>query len=348
MKLASYVHSGSNRIGAVSESAIIDLSGLHRFLASRPGSRFSANNALPGTMKELIDLDQPWLKIAEQMLLEAGSLSRDELFSKGLMTPLADCTLRLPVPDPSQIIGILLNYDESVAESKRDVLEIPTLFMRSAKSLAASGEAIIRPAVSEMLDWRGGLAVIIGRTARHVPHEKAMDYVAGYASFNDGAVRDWQHATNQIMVGKNFYKSGGFGPWITTRDAAPPITNINLSTRLNGELKQSINTSQMLMSVAKLISYISAYTPLEPGDVIVTGSPSGTGARQKPQRWLREGDVISVELEGLGVLENPVKDEIEPVAGCFQTWRVPEIYNERHRADLAANRHFSSPHLMKK
>lgn len=347
MKLASYVHSGANKIGAVSDSVVIDLPGLHRFLASRSGSNFSAADVFPNTMKELIDLDQPWLKIAEQMLLEASSLSHEELLSNELMAPLVDCTLRLPIPDPGQIIGIRLNYDEKASESEKDVIEIPTLFMRSAMSLAASGEAMIRPAVSEMFDFEGELAVIIGRTARHVPHEKAIDFVVGYAAFNDGTIRDWQHSTNQITAGKNFYKSGGFGPWITTADTAPPITDINLCTRLNGEVMQTINTSQMLMSAAKLISYITAYTQLEPGDVIVTGTPSGVGGRRKPPRWLRDGDVISVELEGLGVLENPVKEEIEPEAGCFQTWRVPEIFKERRLAKLASNRHLSSPHLTK-
>jgi 2-keto-4-pentenoate hydratase/2-oxohepta-3-ene-1,7-dioic acid hydratase in catechol pathway len=343
MKLASYVHSGTNKIGAVLESVVIDLPGLHRYLASRSGSHFAATGSFPNSMKELIDLDQPWLRIAENMLSQAGSIPHEKLRSNQLIAPLVDCALRLPVPDPGQIIGIRLNYDENAPESERDVIEIPTLFMRSAMSLAACGEPMIRPAVSDMFDFEGELAVIIGRTARHVAHENAMDFVVGYAAFNDGTIRDWQHSTNQITAGKNFYKSGGFGPWITTADAAPPVTDINLRTRLNGEVVQAVNTSQMLMSAARLISYISAYTQLEPGDVIVTGTPSGVGGRRKPPRWLRDGDVISVELEGLGVLENPVKDEIEPVAGCFQTWRVPDIHKERRLAMLASNRHLSSP-----
>jgi 2-keto-4-pentenoate hydratase/2-oxohepta-3-ene-1,7-dioic acid hydratase in catechol pathway len=163
--------------------------------------------------------------------------------------------------------------------------------------------------VSESLDWEGELAVIIGKGGRDIPESEAINHVAGYSCYNDGSVREWQFHAKQIAAGKNFESTGGFGPWMVTHEEIDPKRKLKLEVRLNGEIMQSGDTGQMIFSTARLISYASTIFTLVPGDVIITGTPSGVGFSRKPPRFMKAGDICEVEIEGVGLLRNPIVDQ---------------------------------------
>ncbi len=193
--------------------------------------------------------------------------------------------------------------------------QYPTLFLRVPSSLVAHGEPIERPRASVQLDYEAELAVIIGRTLRNAGAEEALSAVAGYACFNDGSVREFQRHTIQWTMGKNFDRTGGFGPFFVSADELPSsAAGLKISTRVNGETRQSDNTANMIFSVGETLSYISRGITLSPGDVIAMGTPAGVAHAHTPPKWLRAGDTVEVEIEGIGVLRNPVIDEAEPVA----------------------------------
>jgi 2-keto-4-pentenoate hydratase/2-oxohepta-3-ene-1,7-dioic acid hydratase in catechol pathway len=194
-------------------------------------------------------------------------------------------------------------------ETARDKTEHPTVFTRFATTLVGHDEPIVKPSVSDRLDYEGELAVIIGKPARHVKASRALDIIAGYACFNDASVRDWQRHTTQFTPGKNFDATGAFGPWMVTADEIPDPTNLELLTRVNGETVQHANTRDMIHSIPRLIEYISTFCTLEPGDVIATGTPGGVGDKREPPLYLRPGDVVEVEIEKIGVLRNPIEAE---------------------------------------
>lgn len=214
-----------------------------------------------------------------------------------------------PIPRPGKIACIGMNYRAHTAELKREQPEAPSLFTRFPDSVVGHGGEIIRPAASEQLDFEGELAVIIGRTARHVAAADALEYVTGYACFLDGSVRDYQYRTSQFTAGKNFYHSGAFGPWLVTADEVGDPQSLRVTTRVSGETMQDGNTSQMVFRIGELIEFISAIFPLDPGDVVVTGTPSGVGAAREPARWLVPGDVVEVEIDHIGVLRTAVVAE---------------------------------------
>jgi 2-keto-4-pentenoate hydratase/2-oxohepta-3-ene-1,7-dioic acid hydratase in catechol pathway len=197
-------------------------------------------------------------------------------------------------------------------EMGRDLPPHPVVFVRFASSLVGHGEPLIRPVASEQLDFEGELAVVIGKRARHVSRDSALEYVAGYSCFNDGSVRDFQRHSGQFTPGKNFVGSGSFGPWLVTRDEIPDPAALKLETRLNGELVQSESTGELLFSISALIEYMSIWTTLEPGDVIATGTPGGVGAGRTPPLWMQAGDSVEVEISGIGCLSNVVVDEDAP------------------------------------
>jgi 2-keto-4-pentenoate hydratase/2-oxohepta-3-ene-1,7-dioic acid hydratase in catechol pathway len=224
--------------------------------------------------------------------------------------PVSGVKLLPPIPAPGKCICVGLNYVEHAAESSKGAPPYPILFTRFANSIIADGEAIERPKVSEKLDWEGELAVIIGRRARHVAKADALDYVAGYSVFNDGSIRDYQRHSPQYFMGKSFDKTGGFGPEFVSADALPPgARGLMLTTRINGEIMQQANTKDMIFDIPSLIAYITEGITLEPGDVIVSGTPAGVGNARKPPIYLRDGDVCEIEIEGIGKLCNPVVDE---------------------------------------
>jgi 2-keto-4-pentenoate hydratase/2-oxohepta-3-ene-1,7-dioic acid hydratase in catechol pathway len=192
-------------------------------------------------------------------------------------------------------------------ETGRDKTENPALFIRVAESQVGHNQPIVMPPESTNLDYEGEIAVIIGKSGRRVLQEKSWQHVAGYACYNDGSIRDWQRHTLQWTAGKNFSRTGGFGPWMVTRSEIGDGEELTLETRLNGEVMQHATTGQMIHRIPRLINYISTFTTLEPGDVIVTGTPGGVGARRNPPVWMKPGDKVEIEVSKVGVLVNTIK-----------------------------------------
>ena len=215
----------------------------------------------------------------------------------------------LPViPNPGKILCVGLNYQDHVVETGRDNTEQPAIFIRVAESQVGHLQPIVRPKESKNLDFEAEIAVIIGTAGRRISQQSAYKHVAGYSCYNDGSVRDWQRHTVQWTAGKNFAQTGGFGPWLVTADEIPPNTRMTLSCRLNGERMQHASTEQMIFKIPKIIEYVSAWTTLQPGDVLVTGTPGGVGARRNPPIWMKPGDKVEVEIDKVGILENTIAD----------------------------------------
>jgi len=210
------------------------------------------------------------------------------------------------IPAPGKVICVGLNYKTHVAETKRPDSEHPSLFLRFADSLAAHGDEVLRPEFSERFDWEGELAFVIGKGGRHIAAEEAFDHIAGYTCFNDVSVRDWQRHTHQFTPGKNFPGTGPLGPFLLTRDEVPDVTQLSLQTRLNGQVVQNASLADLIFDIPTIVAYVSRFTPLSPGDVIATGTPGGVGDRREPPLYMKEGDVVEVEITGLGVLRNRI------------------------------------------
>jgi 2-keto-4-pentenoate hydratase/2-oxohepta-3-ene-1,7-dioic acid hydratase in catechol pathway len=227
---------------------------------------------------------------------------------------LEDVEFLPPVADSCKLLCVGINYVPHMKEMGRERPEYPVVFVRFADSIVGHGQPMIRPSDSVQFDYEGELAVVIGRRARRVSRAAALDYVAGYACFNDGSVRDYQRHSQQFTPGKNFHASGSFGPWLVTADEVPDPRKLRLTTRLNGEVVQDESVGELCFDVAQLIEYCSKWAELDPGDVIVTGTPGGVGAGRKPPLWMKAGDTVEVEISKLGVLRNPIADET-PVPG---------------------------------
>lgn len=244
-------------------------------------------------------------------VLVAGALDRLRALERTAPDfALGDVKLTATIPDAAaKFLCVGINYLPHIKEMGRERPQHPVLFVRFADSLVGHGEPMIRPAASVQYDYEGELAVVIGKTARHVPRERAYDYVAGYGCFNDGSVRDFQRHSAQFTPGKNFHASGAFGPWIVTADEVPDPTRLHLTTRLNGEVVQSESVGELCFDIPQLIEYCSTWAQLVPGDVIVTGTPGGVGAGRTPPLWMKAGDRVEVEIGGIGVLANPIADE---------------------------------------
>lgn len=279
MKLCSFFADRRPRYGLVIADGIIDLS-----------------VRLPETsLRELIAADG---------LGRAGELAGEAAdYAFGAVA-------HLPViPDPEKIVCVGLNYRSHIEETGREETVRPVLFPRYAGSQTGHGQALLKPLESEQFDYEGELAVVIGRGGRRIQEQHALEHVAGYACYNDGSLRDWQYHTHQFMPGKIFASTGGFGPWMTTADEIPDPASLHIQTRLNGRVVQDADLSLMINPIQSLIAYCSIMLPLSPGDVIVTGTPGGIGARRTPPLWLRDGDVCEVEIVGVGTLSNPVSAE---------------------------------------
>jgi 2-keto-4-pentenoate hydratase/2-oxohepta-3-ene-1,7-dioic acid hydratase in catechol pathway len=287
MKLASFQHPGSGAadIGVVRPEGIVPLRALH------PDAPRSMRAALT------------WLRAHEVDAADAG----------GAAIPLESVRLLPVVPDPAAIWCAALTYLSHVREGgDRPVPDYPLFFLRVAHSQVGHAEPMLVPAVSGQLDYEGELAVVIGTAGRDIPMERALDHVAGYACYNDGSVRDWQRHTSQITMGKNFDATGGFGPWLVTPDEFGDPTRHRITTRLNGQVMQDTGVDQLLFPIAYLIHYISTVSTLEVGDVIVTGTSGGVGVRRDPPVFMRAGDVVEVEIDGIGTLRNPIADAPAP------------------------------------
>jgi acylpyruvate hydrolase len=254
-------------------------------------------SGFPGTLPELIARGGDLLRTGKDLLL---------------MPAIDMNAVRIlpPVPKPSKILCVGLNYNDHLEESGLKKPVYPEIFARFATSLIAHREPIRRPPESSTLDYEAELAVVIGRGGRRIQPDRALDHVAGYSLFNDATIRDFQLRTPQWTMGKNFDGTGAFGPWLVTPDAVPPGAHgLRIQGRLNGRVMQDARTDQLIFSVSTLIELISVAISLEPGDVIITGTPGGVGAARKPPVYMRPGDLFEVEIEGMGVLSNPVQDE---------------------------------------
>jgi 2-keto-4-pentenoate hydratase/2-oxohepta-3-ene-1,7-dioic acid hydratase in catechol pathway len=224
-------------------------------------------------------------------------------------TPTADITWLPVIPNPEKILCIGLNYEMHRKETGRDEVDNPTVFGRFANSQTGHNTNIVRPKVSTHLDFEGELAIIIGKPGRYIAQADAWNHIAGYACYNEGSVRDFQRHTHQFTPGKNFPETGGFGPWMMTPDELGDVAPLRLQTRVNGQVVQDATIDQMIFDIPRQIEYCSSFTRLEPGDVIVTGTPGGVGAKRTPPLWLKPGDIVEVEIDRLGVLRNGVADE---------------------------------------
>ena len=280
MKLASFRLQNKDTYGAVVDGGVIDL-----------GKR---------------------LKHADlRSLLAAGAQAEAAAAAKGAApdAKLTDITFLPVLPNPGKIICVGLNYKTHREETGRAETENPALFVRFADSQTAHLQPLVKPTASDKLDYEGELAVIIGKTGRHVPAERALDIVAGYACYNDGSVRDWQNHTMQWTAGKNFPKTGSFGPWMVTSDEIRDPTKLTLTTRLNGNVMQHTTTDMLIWPIDVLIKYISTFTQLNPGDVISTGTPGGVGFKRNPPVFMKAGDTVEIEISSIGILENQIVAE---------------------------------------
>jgi 2-keto-4-pentenoate hydratase/2-oxohepta-3-ene-1,7-dioic acid hydratase in catechol pathway len=280
MKLVRFSRDGSVRLGAMVSDGVADLS------RTLPGLGFD----------DVLELDR---------LREAAAASA------GLRADYAcdEIEYLLPLASAVKILCIGRNYGKYHEVQSEGRPQWPSVFGRFASSFVPHGGSIVRPRASEQLDYEGELCVVIGRRARHVPVDDALAHVAGYTIMNEGSVRDWQRRGSQNCPGKNFWHSGSLGPWIATADEIPDPGRLTITTRVDGEVRQHGRTQSMLFSVAEAISHISRFTWLEPGDVIATGSPGGSAVDAEPHRWLRAGETLEIEIDGIGVLRNPVVDE---------------------------------------
>jgi 2-keto-4-pentenoate hydratase/2-oxohepta-3-ene-1,7-dioic acid hydratase in catechol pathway len=281
MKFVSYVRCGEIGFGALRDDGIVDLTNL----GNRGISRL-------------------------QVALQVGALpTGDDIAARSADFTLSDISLLPVIPNPGKILCVGLNYESHRAETKRPDAKYPTIFTRYADSQVAHGQPIIRPRVSDQLDYEGELAVIIGKGGRNIQESDAMAHVAGYACYNDATVRDWQRHTHQFTPGKTFPGTGGFGPAMVTADEIADYTQLRIQTRLNEETVQDSTLSKLIFPIPSLIAYCSAFTPLRPGDVIVTGTPGGVGDRRDPPLYMKPGDLVEVEIDSVGLLANPITDE---------------------------------------
>jgi 2-keto-4-pentenoate hydratase/2-oxohepta-3-ene-1,7-dioic acid hydratase in catechol pathway len=262
---------------------------------------------------EIVDLGRRFAERAPTLraLLEIGDLHNE--VAPYADAP-ADCRLAevrlLPViPQPQAIVCVGHNYEEHRVETQRDPTEHPSIFFRHAESMVGAGEPLLRPRESVQFDYEGELAVVIGKAGRRIAEADAWSHIAGVSCFNDGSVRDWQHHTRQFGPGKNFASTASFGPCLVTLDELPSDRVVKLATRINGQVVQQAATDQLIFPIPRLLAYISTFMTLVPGDVIVTGTPGGVGAKRTPPLWLKPDDQVDVEISSVGLLRNPVKQE---------------------------------------
>ncbi len=229
--------------------------------------------------------------------------------TKSEQSPIAAIVWLPVIPNPAKVLCVGLNYETHRKETCRAVVEHPTIFGRFANTQTAHLANILQPRVSKNLDFEGELAIIISKAGRYIDREHAFEHVAGYSCYNDGSVRDWQHHTHQFTPGKNFPETGAFGPWMMTPDELGELAPLRIQTRLNGEVVQDATLGQMIFDIPTLINYCSSFNPLEPGDVIITGTPGGVGVKRTPPLFMLPGDTVEVEIERLGTLRNGIAAE---------------------------------------
>jgi acylpyruvate hydrolase len=289
MKIVAFEGQGGPRIGVVEGDQVIDLQ--------------AAESRVPNDLAEWLAKTNGDTKQLAEIAKRAPASARK---------PLSSIAYALPVGRPGKIVCLGLNYLEHVKEgSQRDnIPKFPTIFMRGLTSLVPHGAPILRPLASETLDYEAELILVIGKRAKHLTAANATSCIAGYSCGNEGSVREFQRKTTQWDMGKNFDRTGGFGPWLITADELPDAAKgLKIQSRLNGTVMQSDNTDNMMFPIVEMLVYITQGITLEPGDVIFTGTPSGVGHARKPPVWMKNGDTIEVEIERIGTLRNPIADE---------------------------------------
>lgn len=288
MRLITFDKDGAATLGVRAGSEVVDLS--------------IAAPDLPSDLPAILSKGAEALQAAAAAAKRAGSNAR---------RPLDRLKFLPPIPRPGKMVGVGMNYFEHLAEAGIfEKPQFPGMYLRGPTSLVGHNQPMIRPKLSEQLDYEGELLFVVGRRAHHVPEAEALSYVAGYSVFNDGSVRDYCMIPLALVAGKNFDTTGGFGPEFVTADELPPgAGGLTLQTRLNGAVMQKDNTKNMFWNVAKIIEIVSGCMTLEPGDIVATGSCGGVGMMRKPPLWMKPGDVVEVEIEGIGVLRNPIVDE---------------------------------------
>ena len=279
MKFVSYTRTGNSGFGLVVEGGVADLTG-------RLGAGIN-------TLKQAIAAD-----LLDQAAECAGGRQAEFSWSDLALLPV--------IPDPAKILCIGVNYQKHKEETGRPDVDNPTVFTRFADTQVGHRQALIKPDVTDRFDYEGEMAVIIGRGGRNISEATALGHVAGYACYNEGSVRNWQRHTSQFAPGKNFPGTGAFGPYLVTPDEVGDYRSLPIQTRLNGQVMQDARLSDMIFPVEQLISYVSHFTPLSPGDVIVSGTPGGVGDKREPPVYMVPGDTVEVEIGCLGVLRNPV------------------------------------------
>ncbi len=293
MRLVTFLQNGEVRLGALrthdGQEVIVDLN--------------RAEPRLPASMLDFLAAGERAQELAVEVLQEAPASTMHEREA---------VTLKAVLTNPGKIICIGLNYRDHAAETHQSIPEVPMVFAKYNNTLVGSGEPILLPRVTQRVDYEAELAVIIGKRGRSIAEAEAMDYVAGYSIFNDISARDYQMRTSQWTIGKTFDTFGPFGPALVTADEIADPHALALRLSIDGEVLQDSNTRELIFSIPRLIAYLSSVMTLEPGDVIATGTPAGVGFTRRPPRFLRSGETVRVEIEGIGVLENPVKDEFYP------------------------------------
>jgi len=285
MRLLSYTLQGTDSWGAVKGDGVVDL-------GARLGKRYAS--------------------LRDAIAHDALPVLRDEAERASGDVALSALRYRIPVPDAEKILCIGVNYGDRNAEYKdgSEAAKYPSMFFRTRDSLVGHGEPILRPRESDQLDYEGEIALVIGKPGRRIARNAAAGHIFGLACFQEGTIRDWtRHGKFNVTQGKNFDASGAMGPWLVTADAVADLSALTLSTFVNGERRQHDSTANLLYGFADLISYVSTFMTLRPGDVISTGTPTGAGVRFDPPRWLKPGDVVEVEATGLGRLRNPIVAE---------------------------------------
>ncbi len=289
MKIVAFEGQGSPRLGIVEGSEVVDLTAADSSAPTDLGAWLAKND---GETKPLADIAK-----------RAPASARK---------PLAGLTYALPVGRPGKVLCLGLNYLDHVKEgpNRDNIPKFPTIFMRSRTSLVPHGQPILRPQVTETLDYEAELILVVGKRAKHLTAANATSCIAGYSCGNEGSVREFQRKTTQWDMGKNFDRTGGFGPWLVTADELPPAAKgLKIESRLNGKVMQSDNTDNMMFPIVDLLVYVTQGMTLEPGDIIFTGTPSGVGHARQPPVFMKNGDTCEIEIQGIGVLRNPVVDE---------------------------------------
>ena len=288
MKLVTFVENGSSHVGALrtqnGQELVVDLGA-----------------AAPGLPTDMI------------ALLEAGgsalARARDAVAKSTAGRPLSEVKLKAPIPRPGKIICIGLNYSDHAAETGQAIPTVPIVFAKYENTVIADGESIVLPKVSQQVDYEAELGFVIGRRGRYISEADALSYVMGYLPVNDVSARDYQNRTSQWTMGKTFDTFAPMGPAITTADEIRDPHNLNIRLTIGSEVLQNSNTRNLIFGIPKLVASLSEVMTLEPGDIVSTGTPPGVGSARKPPRWLRPGDVVRIEIEGIGVLSNPVVAE---------------------------------------